>query len=168
VPRRAPAAAGPDPDRVAAVREFNRFYTRRVGALREGLLDTSHPLPEARVLFELGRGGATQVAELRDALDLDAGYLSRLLASLERAGLVERERSAADARRQVARLTRAGMREYRTLDRRSAREVGALLAGHRSGVGHGPYGGTALGPTAAPDQRLTDSWSRRIPASQRS
>ena len=71
---------------VAAIRAFNRFYTARVGALRDGLLATAHPLPEARVLYELGQRESTDFAELRRTLDLDAGYLSRLLARLERQG----------------------------------------------------------------------------------
>lgn len=125
----APLAAGDrrDGDAVAAVRAFNRFYTRWVGALDEGLLRTRHPLPEARVLFELGRGELTEVAALRRTLELDAGYLSRLLASLEAQGLVTRERDASDGRRQLARLTRQGRTAVRDLDRRSAREVGARL-----------------------------------------
>jgi DNA-binding MarR family transcriptional regulator/GNAT superfamily N-acetyltransferase len=113
---------------VAAVRAFNRFYTRWVGALDEGLLRTRHTLPEARVLFELGRADETEVGALRRALDLDAGYLSRLLAGLESQGLVARDRSAADGRRQIARLTRAGRSALRVLDRRSAEHVGAALA----------------------------------------
>src|SRR5437763_4302755 len=96
------------PESIAAVRAFNRFYTRWVGALDEGLLRTRHSLPEARVLFELGRGDRTEVAALRRTLELDAGYLSRLLGGLEAEGLVARERSAADGRRQIAHLTTAG------------------------------------------------------------
>jgi DNA-binding MarR family transcriptional regulator/GNAT superfamily N-acetyltransferase len=116
------------PDSVETVRSFNRFYTRWVGALDEGLLRTRHSLPEARVLFELGGREQTEVAELRRSMDVDAGYLSRMLARLEEEGLVERERSAADARRQLARLTKAGRAELRLLDRRSAAHIGAALA----------------------------------------
>src|SRR5262245_49266516 len=116
-------------DEIEAVRAFNRFYTARVGALRDGLLATAHPLPEARVLFELGRNGATDAADLRRTLDLDGGYLSRLLARLEEQGLVARERSAQDARRQRVELTAAGEDAYATLDERSAAEIGALLDG---------------------------------------
>jgi DNA-binding MarR family transcriptional regulator/GNAT superfamily N-acetyltransferase len=118
-------------DDVAAIRAFNRFYTARIGALRDGLLATAHPLPEARVLFELGQREATDVADLRRALELDAGYLSRLLGRLEEQGLVARERSAADARRQRASLTERGRDAYTTLDRRSAAEIAALLDGLR-------------------------------------
>jgi DNA-binding MarR family transcriptional regulator len=71
---------------VAAIRAFNRFYTARIGALRDGLLATAHPLPEARVLFEVGQREATDVGDLRRTLELDGGYLSRLLARLESRG----------------------------------------------------------------------------------
>jgi DNA-binding MarR family transcriptional regulator/GNAT superfamily N-acetyltransferase len=120
-------AVEPASDSIAAVRAFNRFYTRWVGALDEGLLRTRHSLAEARVLFELGRRDSMEVAELRRTLDVDAGYLSRMLGRLEDEGLVARERSAADARRQLARLTKSGRAEFRLLDRRSAKRVGASL-----------------------------------------
>jgi len=116
-------------DAVAAIRAFNRFYTARIGVLRDGLLATSHSLPEARVLFELGQVDAMDVADLRRALELDAGYLSRLLGRLEGQGLVARERSAADARRQRIALTAAGREVFATLDRRSAAEIATLLHG---------------------------------------
>jgi DNA-binding MarR family transcriptional regulator/GNAT superfamily N-acetyltransferase len=119
--------AAPPTDRVAAVRAFNRFYTRRIGVLAEGLLRNSHPLPEARVLFELGQREVTDVAALRGALDLDAGYLSRLLARLQDRGLVVLERSSADGRRRRARLTGEGTDAFTLLDRRSAQEIGELL-----------------------------------------
>jgi DNA-binding MarR family transcriptional regulator/predicted N-acetyltransferase YhbS len=118
-------------DDVAAIRAFNRFYTARVGALRDGLLATAHPLPEARVLFELGQRDQTDVTDLRRTLELDGGYLSRLLARLEEQGLVARDRSPADARRQRVALTAAGRDAYATLDRRSAAEIATLLDGLR-------------------------------------
>src|SRR4051812_6455677 len=116
-------------DDVAAIRAFNRFYTARVGALRDGLLATAHPLPEARVLYELGRREQTDVVDLRRTLELDRGYLSRLLARLEEQRLVARERSAGDARRQIVALTTAGREAYETLDARSAAEIRSLLDG---------------------------------------
>ena len=120
-------ATGARTDEIEAVRAFNRFYTARVGALRDGLLATAHPLPEARILFELGRGGPVDVADLRRTLELDAGYLSRLLGRLEEQGLVHRERSPDDGRRQRIALTDAGREAYATLDARSAAEIGTLL-----------------------------------------
>jgi DNA-binding MarR family transcriptional regulator len=121
-----PTTAAPT-DQIEAVRAFNRFYTARIGALRDGLLATPHPLPEARVLFELGRRGTIDAADLRRVLDLDGGYLSRLLARLEAQDLVARERSPDDGRRQRLELTAAGRAAYETLDERSAAEIGALL-----------------------------------------
>jgi DNA-binding MarR family transcriptional regulator/GNAT superfamily N-acetyltransferase len=103
--------------RIASVRAFNRFYTRRVGALHDGFLGTAHPLPQARILYELGQRDVTLVQDLRAALDLDAGYLSRLLASLD--GLVDRRPSPTDARRQEVRLTTTGRRAFTELDARS-------------------------------------------------
>jgi DNA-binding MarR family transcriptional regulator/GNAT superfamily N-acetyltransferase len=116
-------------DDVAAIRAFNRFYTARVGALRDGLLATAHPLPEARVLYELGQRETTDAGDLRRALELDAGYLSRLLARLEEQGLVARERAKHDARRQLVTLTAEGHDAYATLDERSAAEIGTVLDG---------------------------------------
>jgi DNA-binding MarR family transcriptional regulator/GNAT superfamily N-acetyltransferase len=113
---------------VDAVRRFNRFYTRRVGALREGLAGSPYPLPEARLLYELGSRGRSSAAELARELDLDAGYLSRLLQSLARRGLVQSERSPSDARSSVLSLTGKGRAAYRRLDARSREEVAAMLA----------------------------------------
>ena len=113
--------------RVAAVRAFNRFYTARIGVLRDGLLRTPHSLTEARVLYELGQREVTEVADLRREMDIDAGFLSRLLARLQRNGLVARERSTDDARRQRVRLTHEGRAAFAELDRRSTDEVGAVL-----------------------------------------
>jgi DNA-binding MarR family transcriptional regulator/GNAT superfamily N-acetyltransferase len=123
------APARPAAADVAAIRAFNRFYTARIGVLRDGLLATAHPLTEARVLFELGQADAVDAADLRRALEIDAGYLSRLLGRLEEQGLVARERSATDARRQRVALTARGRKAYATLDARSAAEIGALLDG---------------------------------------
>jgi DNA-binding MarR family transcriptional regulator/GNAT superfamily N-acetyltransferase len=112
---------------VARVRAFNRFYTNVIGALNEGLLDSPYSLTEARVIFELGQTETTEVTALRRTLDLDAGYLSRLLARFRADGLITTERSASDARRQVIRLTEAGRAAYKMLDGRSADEVRTLL-----------------------------------------
>jgi DNA-binding MarR family transcriptional regulator/GNAT superfamily N-acetyltransferase len=113
---------------VATVRGFNRFYTGVIGVLHEGLVGTPYSLTEARVIFELAQREATQVAELRRALDLDGGYLSRMLTRFEASGLVTKERSPADARRQIIRLTASGRDAYKTLDQRADEEIRALLA----------------------------------------
>jgi len=114
-------------DEVAAVRAFSRFYTGIIGLLDEGLLDTPHPLPEARVLFELAQQERTDVVDLRQALRVDGGYLSRLLARMEANGLLARERSATDGRRQTLRLTEAGRQAYTELNERSAAQIGEML-----------------------------------------
>jgi DNA-binding MarR family transcriptional regulator/N-acetylglutamate synthase-like GNAT family acetyltransferase len=116
------------PERIAAVRAFSRFYTRRLGTLAEGLLDTPYSLTESRVLFELALAERTDMADLRRRLDLDSGYLSRLLAKFDAAGLVRREVSPLDGRRQTIALTAAGRRVFKTLDARSTKQVGEMLA----------------------------------------
>jgi DNA-binding MarR family transcriptional regulator/N-acetylglutamate synthase-like GNAT family acetyltransferase len=109
------------------LRAFNRFYTGTIGALEQGYLRSPFTLTEARVLFELGRGGELEVVDLRRRTGLDAGYLSRILASFADQGLVDRRRSETDARRQLVVLTGAGRAAYGRLDRASAGEATALL-----------------------------------------
>ncbi|MBC6462075.1 helix-turn-helix domain-containing GNAT family N-acetyltransferase [Actinomadura sp. HBU206391] len=118
-----------DDHAVTAVRGFNRFYTGLIGVLREGLVNTPYSLTEARVIFELAQSEATEVADLRRALDLDAGYLSRMLARFEADRLITRERSSTDARRQVIRLTAQGGSVYEMLDERSGEDIRELLGG---------------------------------------
>ena len=113
---------------VATVREFSRFYTRRLGTLDEGLLETPWSLTEARVIFELSQAPSTDMAALRSSLALDSGYLSRLLAKFDAAGLIARTVSAIDGRRQALALTAAGRKLFRTLNERSNKQVAALLA----------------------------------------
>jgi DNA-binding MarR family transcriptional regulator/predicted N-acetyltransferase YhbS len=113
---------------VAAVRAFNRSYTKFLGVLNEHLYDTPFSLTEARVLFELGQRDETEVAELRRTIGLDAGYLSRLLARFEESGLIRRDRSGSDARRQVIRLTNPGHDTFRVLDTKSVAQIRDLLS----------------------------------------
>jgi DNA-binding MarR family transcriptional regulator/GNAT superfamily N-acetyltransferase len=113
---------------VAAVREFNRFYTNSIGLLRGKYLDTPYSLTEARVLFELGQRAASEVTDLRRTVDIDAGYLSRILSRFEADGLIARQRSAQDGRRQVIQLTEAGRSVVTGLDGRSAAQTRDLLA----------------------------------------
>ena len=115
-------------ERVTAVREFNRFYTNVLGLLREGLLDTPYSLTEARVIFELARQDQADSGALRRGLDIDAGYLSRILARFEADGLVTRQRAASDGRRHVIRLTEPGRETFRMLDRSSSDQIAALLS----------------------------------------
>jgi len=114
--------------RVEAVRRFSRFYTRRIGALRAGLLGSPHPLPEARLLYELGHRGQCTATDLGRELDLDLGYLSRLLQSLKRRGLVQARPSPDDARRSLLSLTVKGRKSFSSLDTRSREEVSSMLA----------------------------------------
>lgn len=115
-------------DRVAAVRSFNRFFTRQIGVLREGLLHSEYTLTEMRVLYELAHQGDQPAAVLGRDLGLDRGYLSRILAKFESAGLVSRVPSATDGRSKLLHLTAQGRAVYEPLDRRSREEVGDLLA----------------------------------------
>jgi DNA-binding MarR family transcriptional regulator/GNAT superfamily N-acetyltransferase len=114
--------------RIAALREFNRFYTRRIGVLREGLLDTKFTLAESRLLWELAHTGETTASALARTLDLDAGYLSRLLRSFRQRGLLKASRSSTDARQTQLSISAAGRRAFAPLDRRSQQQVAALLA----------------------------------------
>jgi DNA-binding MarR family transcriptional regulator/GNAT superfamily N-acetyltransferase len=116
---------------VAAVRAFNRFYTNVIGLLRGKYLDTPYSLTEARLLFELAQRDASEVADLRRVVDIDAGYLSRILGRFEDDGLIARQRSAADGRRQVIRLTGAGRAAVAGLDAGSAGQTRDMLAGVR-------------------------------------
>jgi DNA-binding MarR family transcriptional regulator/N-acetylglutamate synthase-like GNAT family acetyltransferase len=117
--------------RIAAVRKFNRFYTQRIGVLREHLLGSPFPLTGVRVLYELAHwpaaGEAPTAAVLASRLALDEGYLSRTLRGFEQRGLVRKGASAADGRRKSLALTARGRREFAALDARSRDEVAALL-----------------------------------------
>ncbi len=117
---------------VEQVRRFNRVVTERIGALNDHFLGRARPLGEARLLWEIGLDGC-EVRLLRSRLGLDSGYLSRLLRSLETAGLVKVSASSADRRIRVARLTAAGRRERATLDERSDELAQSLLAPLNSG-----------------------------------
>jgi DNA-binding MarR family transcriptional regulator/predicted N-acetyltransferase YhbS len=110
------------------VRTFNRFYTRVLGLLRPDLAGSAFGLTEARVLFELAHGDGVAVSDLRRELDLDAGYLSRILSGFTASGLVAREQSATDGRRQVVQLTTHGQRAFAELDRLQAGAIDTLLA----------------------------------------
>ncbi|GLY67448.1 bifunctional helix-turn-helix transcriptional regulator/GNAT family N-acetyltransferase [Amycolatopsis taiwanensis] len=117
----------PSMERIAQVRAFNRLYTGVIGVLDEGLVGSPYSLSEARVLYELEQEDVTEVTELRRRLDLDAGYASRLLTRLAERGLLDKERSPEDARRQIVRLTEAGQAEQHVLEQRTIDQIGALL-----------------------------------------
>ncbi len=113
---------------IAAVRRFSRFYTRRLGILREGLVGSAFTLTEARVVFELAQRGTATAADLGRDLGIDAGYLSRLLAGFDRRNLLVRRASETDGRQILLSLSDAGRAAFTAIDEGSRREVGALLA----------------------------------------
>lgn len=112
-------------DQIERVRDFNRYYTRRLGILTDRYLGQHRPLGEARLLFEIT--DRADVRELRARLGLDSGYLSRLLRSLERQDLVRVRAHPDDGRARIAELTDAGVRERADLDARSRAGVSDLL-----------------------------------------
>jgi DNA-binding MarR family transcriptional regulator/N-acetylglutamate synthase-like GNAT family acetyltransferase len=115
--------------RVAAVRRFNRFYTRQIGVLRKNYLDSPYSLGEMRVLYELAQSdaGARTASDIGRALDLDAGYLSRLLRNFEKRGLITRKTSEQDARQSHLALTARGARLFAPFEKRSQEQVGSML-----------------------------------------
>jgi DNA-binding MarR family transcriptional regulator/GNAT superfamily N-acetyltransferase len=125
-----PAAPSSSPasSHIAAVRSFHRFYTRHIGLLNEGLLDSSFSLTEVRVLYELAHRDHSTAADLCKELALDAGYLSRILRSFEKQGLVARKDSPADSRQSLLNLTRKGLQTFEPLEGRSNEQVGTMLS----------------------------------------
>ncbi len=115
-------------DQIARVRAFNRDYTRRIGVLSEGLLESPYSLTEVRVMYEIAHREGLTAAELADGLDLDRGYLSRLLKGFETKKLLARTASREDARRQHLRLTAAGKRVLEPLERRSQEQIRKMLS----------------------------------------
>jgi DNA-binding MarR family transcriptional regulator/GNAT superfamily N-acetyltransferase len=115
-------------DRVASVRRFSRFYTRKIGVLHEGLLGSPLSLTEGRVIWELAQRERATASELAAELGLDTGYLSRILGGFEKRGLIERRPSERDGRQIIIGLAEAGRALYATIDTRSREAVAALLA----------------------------------------
>ena len=115
--------------RVGAVRRFNRFWTRQIGVLQDGYLESPFSLTEVRVLYEFAHREETTASELSKELGLDAGYLSRILRGFEERGLIGKKSSEADGRRSILWLTEQGREAFATLDTRSHDEVGVMLGG---------------------------------------
>jgi DNA-binding MarR family transcriptional regulator/N-acetylglutamate synthase-like GNAT family acetyltransferase len=113
--------------RIDAVRRFNRFYTRAIGVLQEGWLRSSFSLTEARVLYELAHREKPTATVLCDSLKLDAGYLSRILSTFEKRGLVERTPSQDDGRQSLLALTAEGRQQFAPLEARTIQQVGGML-----------------------------------------
>src|SRR3954447_14845678 len=125
-----------EPD-VAAVRAFNRFYTRKLGVLDRHLAKSPFSLSEARVLYELAHRNELSAKEIGAELGLDAGYLSRILQNFDDGGLITRKPLPADRRQYRLAVTAKGRQAFAKLDRNSHDDVGAMLAA----LPHGARGG---------------------------
>src|SRR3954470_3799657 len=114
--------------RIAAVRRFSRFYTRQLGLLHESLVHTPFSLTQARVLYELANRETVTASELAAELDLDHGYLSRILRRFAEDGLLAKKRAASDARQSVITVTAKGRKAFAPLNKGSHDQVAAMLA----------------------------------------
>jgi DNA-binding MarR family transcriptional regulator/GNAT superfamily N-acetyltransferase len=114
-------------ERIAAVRRFSRFYTRQLGLLQESLVHTRFSLTEARVLYELAHRETVTASELAADLDLDHGYLSRILRRFGDEGLLKKARAANDARQSVISITAKGRKAFAPLNKNSHDQVAAML-----------------------------------------
>ena len=112
---------------IAAVRRFNRYYTRQIGVLRKTFLDSPYSLGEARVLYQIAINHSPTASEIARSLDLDAGYLSRVLRNFERRGLIRKRASPNDGRQSHLTLTPRGRKSFMPLDARSQRDTAAML-----------------------------------------
>lgn len=114
-------------DAIGAVRHFNRFYTKQLGVLNEGLLESPFTLTEARIIYELANREKTTATELGNELGIDAGFLSRTLRGLETKKVITRKTSSTDARQSVVVLTAKGRREFESLDSLSRNQIEEIL-----------------------------------------
>ncbi len=121
------ALAVADTDRVAAVRRFNRFYTQHLGVLADGWLDSPFSLAEARVLYEIHLRRSATATDIGRALNLDAGYLSRIVRRFIKLGLIRRQTSPSDGRQSFLSLTAQGRKAFAPLESRTKRDIGAML-----------------------------------------
>ncbi len=112
---------------VQSMRRFNRFYTRQIGLLDEGLLNSPFSLTEARTLYELAHHEQSTAVELCKELGLDAGYLSRILRKFEKQRLIERKASPRDARQSLLSLTKKGRKVFQPLEAQSTEQVSAIM-----------------------------------------
>ncbi len=113
---------------IAAIRRFNRFYTRAIGTLEEGFLHTQLTLPEARVLYEIAQRREITPSEIAATLSLDLGYISRILRSFSRRRLITRKASPHDGRQSLLSLTRSGETTFAELNQRSSEQVHELIS----------------------------------------
>lgn len=112
---------------VSAVRAFSRFYTRQLGLLEKGLYHSDFSLSEVRALYELAHNDGLTATDLAHELRVDAGYLSRMLSTLQRRGLIERTSSREDRRRKTLALTDAGRAAFTPIERASQAQIAAML-----------------------------------------
>jgi DNA-binding MarR family transcriptional regulator len=112
---------------VQGVREFSRFYTNVIGLLNQHLLDSPFPLPEARILYELGNNQPCTASDLMERVTMDRGYMSRILSKFERKKLILRKKSTTDGRAYFLSLTAKGESAFRELDQASHQQVETLL-----------------------------------------
>jgi DNA-binding MarR family transcriptional regulator/GNAT superfamily N-acetyltransferase len=131
---KAPAAAAHFDQRIVAVRQFNRFYTRQIGVLRDKPYQSPISLTEVRVLYELAHREKPTASELSNDLGLDAGYLSRVLTGFDKRGWLDKKPSATDGRQSLLSLTAQGKKILEPLDARSREEVGQMLGGLSAGA----------------------------------
>jgi DNA-binding MarR family transcriptional regulator/GNAT superfamily N-acetyltransferase len=124
LPLSSPTISG---SQVETVRRFNRFYTRQIGLLNEGLLESPFSLTEVRALYELAHREHPTAADLCKELGLDAGYASRILRNFEKRGLIEKKNSSRDARQSLLNLTRRGRTVFEPLESRSDAQVSRML-----------------------------------------
>lgn len=149
--------------RIEAVRAFNRFYTRLIGVVQEGYLQSRFSLTEARVLYELAHTDGLTASQIGAALDLDAGYLSRMLRSFEQNGLLTRGVSETDKRQTILALTAAGRAAFAPLDQRSRQRIGALLSALPEPAQETVIGGMQTITRLLSDDAMRD-WTSRPPA----
>jgi DNA-binding MarR family transcriptional regulator/GNAT superfamily N-acetyltransferase len=125
---REPRRKQADPGTISAIRDFNRLYTRQLGLLNQGLLGSELTLAEARVLYELAKHTNLAASEIAAELQLDVGYLSRILAKFRRRGWLNRRTSESDGRRQDLSLTAAGRAAFRPLDSEAKAQIADIIA----------------------------------------
>ena len=121
-------ASHPGENSVSAIRHFNRYYTRQIGLLQQGLLETTLSLTEVRLLYELAHREGATATDLAGDLSLDPGYLSRILANFEKRGWIDRKPSPNDRRQSVLALTQKGSATFAPLEARSNQQVEQMLA----------------------------------------
>ncbi|PIG91912.1 helix-turn-helix domain-containing GNAT family N-acetyltransferase [Gloeocapsopsis sp. IPPAS B-1203] len=114
-------------EQIEAVRRFNRFYTQQIGVLHEGILKSSFSLTEARIIYELAHYEKLTATQIANKLDLDAGYLSRILREFKKRGLIDKQPSETDGRQTILCLTEQGQNSFTMLNACSHDEIGAIL-----------------------------------------